>query len=486
MRRIISKLMVTLLTISAFQIYGHVAIARTTYYVSSAGNDANNGTSTATPWKTPMRISLTSYSAGDSILLKRGDTFSGQIHTTLRGESGAPIVIGAYGTGAKPVIYGDLRGVTWIPVAGRPGIYKAYVGANTMMPIASYQFRAGVWVPLTGRLYRGQWAAEFDTFYDNLTEGNIGMSHGLDTMFIHTIGSGAMPISRDSIRIYRRSNYIGAPSSYAIIRDLDVRNFFMAIEIFGNTYIPTGSNNVTVRNISATNCLDGMYMERTTDCLMDSCTSETIGNTQIYLRATTRCRVRYNSVKTTSSIVDGIPCTGDMCGIGVQGSYTASMNTSGYGYNTVEYNSMDNTGTIDFWYNIGDTIRYNTGINMIGGIYPHGTNLVIQGNSMTLKDGASAGGMSAENIGSGVITITGNSFLNARGYGVWLQNTGASIGGTLVFSNNTISGTTSQTNLLWPSGDGIISSANRFIGPGYFKNGSAQNVLYRSLADFHA
>lgn len=100
--------------------------AGTVYYVSSStGNDNNNGTSSSTPWKTLVRASNQAYSAGDQILLKRGDTWTNdgaqyddgyysasRTHNYYRtgfrnGSSGHPanpIVLGAYGTGEKPVI----------------------------------------------------------------------------------------------------------------------------------------------------------------------------------------------------------------------------------------------------------------------------------------------------------------------------------------------------------------------------------------------
>lgn len=80
--------------------------AAATYYVSdSAGNDANSGTSSAAPWKTLAKVSAATFSPGDQILLKAGDTWTGQT-LTLHGEGTAasPITLSAYGTGAKPVI----------------------------------------------------------------------------------------------------------------------------------------------------------------------------------------------------------------------------------------------------------------------------------------------------------------------------------------------------------------------------------------------
>lgn len=81
------------------------------FFISTSGNDLNNGTSAATPWKTLGKINT--MSPGANVLLKRGDTFYGGITITKSGTAGNPITIGAYGTGAKPVITGFTTVSTW-------------------------------------------------------------------------------------------------------------------------------------------------------------------------------------------------------------------------------------------------------------------------------------------------------------------------------------------------------------------------------------
>lgn len=78
------------------------AVYSTTYYVSAAGNDSNNGTSTATPWKTLAKVSSTAFSPGDIILFNSGDTFTGQLVISSSGTSGNPIIYNKYGTGNNP------------------------------------------------------------------------------------------------------------------------------------------------------------------------------------------------------------------------------------------------------------------------------------------------------------------------------------------------------------------------------------------------
>ncbi len=85
-----------------------------TYYVASSGNDNNSGTSTSAPWKTLAKVSsFTGFAAGDQILFNRGDVFYGKLTINNSGASGNPIVFGAYGNGADPVISGFTAVTSW-------------------------------------------------------------------------------------------------------------------------------------------------------------------------------------------------------------------------------------------------------------------------------------------------------------------------------------------------------------------------------------
>lgn len=82
----------------------------TTFYVSNLGNDSWSGTSTSAPWATVNHVNSKlddgTIGAGDSVLFRRGDDFSGRMWLNKSGASGSPITFGAYGSGAKPGITG--------------------------------------------------------------------------------------------------------------------------------------------------------------------------------------------------------------------------------------------------------------------------------------------------------------------------------------------------------------------------------------------
>lgn len=122
----------------------------TNYYVKTGGSDAAAGTSDATAWATITRVN-TAWSAGvfapgDSILFQRGNTWYGTITIAEAGTSGSPIVIGAYGVGAEPIIEGFMTLSSWTSV-GDTIYYATLTGesATEMVAIDGVQYAKGRW-----------------------------------------------------------------------------------------------------------------------------------------------------------------------------------------------------------------------------------------------------------------------------------------------------------------------------------------------------
>ena len=107
------------------------------YYVdSSGGNDSNNGTSASSPWRTIARVNGTSFSPGDRILFKRGVTWRELLAISSSGDSGNPIVIDAYGSGAAPSITGTdlVPQSAWSLCSSCPkNIWKANVSTQPIL-----------------------------------------------------------------------------------------------------------------------------------------------------------------------------------------------------------------------------------------------------------------------------------------------------------------------------------------------------------------
>lgn len=81
----------------------------TTRYVATTGSDSNTGT-IGSPWLTISKANSTAVS-GDSVLFRRGDTFTGT------GQFVAGVKIGTYGSGANPIFTG-LQTVSFTNIGG--------------------------------------------------------------------------------------------------------------------------------------------------------------------------------------------------------------------------------------------------------------------------------------------------------------------------------------------------------------------------------
>ncbi|MFC7677647.1 carbohydrate binding domain-containing protein [Paenibacillus sp. GCM10028914] len=85
-----------------------VSASAATYYVDSAGgSDANSGTDISSAWKSLDKVNAVTFQPGDTILFKRGGSWTGTLWPKGSGTSGAPIVIDQYGSGNSPFINGN-------------------------------------------------------------------------------------------------------------------------------------------------------------------------------------------------------------------------------------------------------------------------------------------------------------------------------------------------------------------------------------------
>ncbi len=107
----------------------HLVITGATYYISPTGDDANDGTTPETAWKTVDAVMAHDdlIKAGDGVLFERGGVYRSQITLDAespdlsRGNPPLPTVIyaksgvsyGAYGKGPKPAIYGSFKNYAW-------------------------------------------------------------------------------------------------------------------------------------------------------------------------------------------------------------------------------------------------------------------------------------------------------------------------------------------------------------------------------------
>jgi hypothetical protein len=215
--------------------------AGTTYYVDcAAGSDSNNGTSTSTAWRTLAKVTATTFTPGDSVLFKRGTTCIGQAWPKGSGSSGSPISLGAYGTGAQPIINGN----------------------NAVDPVVKL-FNQQYWivqdVEITGStgqglLISGSGASVLNYFrVINVNSHHHGIHDGQSAIVIGT--------------------YQLQSVNDVIVDNVIAHDAFRGIDIGGNCCNNPAirSNNVTVRNSTVYNAEnDGIFVFSTNNALLEN------------------------------------------------------------------------------------------------------------------------------------------------------------------------------------------------------------------------
>ncbi len=86
-----------------------------TYHVDSRnGDDARDGRTPESAWRSPAKANATTFAAGDRILLRAGSVWEGvQLHPLGSGTPEAPIVLDRFGEGPAPALHGRGR-VPWV------------------------------------------------------------------------------------------------------------------------------------------------------------------------------------------------------------------------------------------------------------------------------------------------------------------------------------------------------------------------------------
>jgi len=419
------------------------------YYISStSGNDANDGQSPGKAWQHLSKIYLKSISKdafqpGDSILLKRGDQWDGQIRLQGHGTAQKPITLGAYGEGPKPLIYGDNPGARWEPVTGHQGIYTTDMGEGSILGCI---FRDGKIVktiyPATS-LNRDE---DIEVFLPRLQPGSLaGQFDG--RLWIRMIDNKP---PNEAIRIFRAAGIFIANSSYVQVENLDIQRFYTGIDV-------SDSQQVLVQNNDIQDVLGiGIYLRSGDEnCRVMSNTVFRSGNTALYVLKGSSNTFRDNWVSHVDTNILGVHVSGDGMGIGLQQSQKS----------LVEYNYFAHSGGMDFYYEQGSTVRYNYLYHVWSSGAPHGVNLEVYGNIYNLTSPAGKPGSTGVNAvatGPGTIAIFNNTIFNASGF---LLMGSSDRGGKVVFSDN-IAFSSRPGTAMTVFGANVASDHNCFWTPG--------------------
>lgn len=197
----------------------------TTYYVDETnGTDTDDG-SEANPWKTNTGangVNSKSLSAGDSVLYKRGETWTNdRLQINWDGSDGSPITFGAYGSGAKPIFVNTSTG--WV------GITDYYAAGTSSWIILEY-------------LEVKDWddtSAGYGLYFDQTANMIVRYCDLHDNR-----NTGAFLTNGDGLKAYGNTAYGNTNNTGIWIDNCD------NADVYKNTCYSNGQDGITIKSLS--------------------------------------------------------------------------------------------------------------------------------------------------------------------------------------------------------------------------------------------
>lgn len=226
-----------------------------TYYVDSVnGSDSNNGLSPATAKQTIA--GLPTLAAGDSVGLARGSSWNEQLTISV-----ANIRVGAYGSGAKPVLdASDVHNSGWVQDGTFTNCWSKSI------TFTSYEAAGRITV-----FEDGAFLAKRTTLADcNANPGSYYASNfsptGAQTVYIHPSGSGNPNTNGKEYRVPVRAHAIDAHGQAGVILDgIEARRGFHK-----DGAIKTGDDSVVRGCVANYGTIHNLYVGE--GSLIENCT----------------------------------------------------------------------------------------------------------------------------------------------------------------------------------------------------------------------
>jgi nitrous oxidase accessory protein NosD len=191
-----------------------------------------------------------------------------------------------------------------------------------------------------------------------------------------------------------------------------------------------GSIGVELQNCKVKDTLSiGIYLRlNDISCKVIGCDVRNTGGTGIYVYKAKDTLVQDCSVAHVTDKSMGFTCTGDHCGIGLQESERTRVL-----HNLIS--DVPLQSGVDYYFDVGSQVMYNSLLGVNKGIYPHGAGCVVHGNLVHLTPGGTGSNAvnsgAANPNGSTGIRVSDNVYFDA-GIGIMAD---ATKGPVTVFGN---------------------------------------------------
>jgi hypothetical protein len=140
----------------------------TTYYVDPSGSNANDGLSPQTPWRTLLKVGVSTFQPGNVILFKRDAVWNEWLTPPSSGAAGNPIKFDAYGNGRPPEFTGRYATTAsqWSNLSGN--VWQiTLTAAQAISQLKFVQF-GSIWG--NSQASQGALAHNRDWFYDSVNQ----------------------------------------------------------------------------------------------------------------------------------------------------------------------------------------------------------------------------------------------------------------------------------------------------------------------------
>ncbi|HZR57149.1 MAG TPA: polysaccharide deacetylase family protein [Terriglobales bacterium] len=155
-------------SIFAFVLLFAIRTAATTYYVDPAGSNGNDGLTPQTPWRTLLKVGISTFQPGDSVLFKRDGVWNEWLTPPSSGTAGNLIKFDAYGNGRPPEFTGYYATLAsqWTNTAGN--IWQITLSAT--QPVSQLNFVQFGTVWGNSQSSQGALAHDRDWYYDPVAQ----------------------------------------------------------------------------------------------------------------------------------------------------------------------------------------------------------------------------------------------------------------------------------------------------------------------------
>src|SRR6478752_4638914 len=147
-----------------------------TYYVDPLGSNANDGLSPLTPWRTLLKVGISTFQPGDVILFKRDGVWNEWLTLPSSGTAGNVIKFDAYGSGRPPRFtgYAPTTAAQWTNTSGN--VWQTTLSAAQAISQLKFVQFGTIWG--NSQASANALAHDRDWFYDSSTQSFSVYSSG--------------------------------------------------------------------------------------------------------------------------------------------------------------------------------------------------------------------------------------------------------------------------------------------------------------------